>query len=343
MTKKQKFFWLLFTLFIGAVVFIYSFNDVDFREFSGLFKQTNYFWLILALLLIIFYYFSMSWTLDILLGKDNKASAWGLIRIPFMEQFGNGITPFSFGGQPLQILGLNQAGIPVGQASSISLMKFVIYQGMIVVAFLICLIFGYQYVADHMLSMTGLVIFGLVIHILVLLALISIMFFPPVTKKIADLCLKPFSFFLSDDQITSIRKKLDDKIVEFHDVSEQLLSNPKKILAASLVTLLQLFLFYSIPYFILLAVHADNADFMFIIALNVILTLAISIFPVPGGSGGAEAGFALLFSSFLSNHTVTIFAMLLWRIITYYFGIFAGLIAYNVLPNNRHGKNNDKK
>ncbi|MFT8470524.1 lysylphosphatidylglycerol synthase transmembrane domain-containing protein [Oenococcus sp.] len=339
MTTRQRIFWILFTLFIGAVVFIYSFHQVNLKQFCQQISKTNYGWLLFAFVLVIFYYLTMAWILKVLIAP-HKASLWGIMRTPWMEQFGNGITPFSVGGQPMQILGLRQAGISVGEGTSVSLMKFVIYQGMIVVAFLICLLFGYQYVANHMLSMTSLVIFGIAIHVLVLLGLIFIMFFPPITEKIANLVLAPFHWFLSEQQTADIAKKLDQRILEFHEVSNKLAKNPRKLFAASLLTLLQLFIYYAIPYFILLAVGAHNADFIFIVALNVILTLAISIFPVPGGSGGAEIGFSLLFSSFLANHTVTIFAMLIWRILTYYFGIFAGLIAYNLVPSHYDGKNN---
>ncbi|EJO03823.1 hypothetical protein ATX43_03540 [Oenococcus oeni] len=332
MNTKQRVFWMFFTLFIGALAFIYSFHKVNIREFREQISQTNYGWLLVAFVLIIFYYLSMAWILKILL-EPTKVSFWGILRTPFMEQFGNGITPFSVGGQPMQILGLRQAGVSLGEGSSVSLMKFVIYQSMIVIAFFICLLFGYQYVANHMLAMTSLVVFGIFIHALVLLVLIFIMFFPPITEKIANIVLIPFHWFLTDQQVDGIDRKLNQKIIEFHDVSKKLANDPKKLIKVSLVTLIQLFVYYLIPYFILLAVGADNADPMFIVVLNVILTLAISIFPVPGGTGGAEIGFSLLFSSFLPNHTVTIFAMLVWRIITYYFGIFAGLIAYNVIPN----------
>ncbi|MDN6901061.1 flippase-like domain-containing protein [Oenococcus sicerae] len=338
MSKKQRFFWILLTLFIGVIVFVYSFRKVNFKEFCRQIANTNYNWLLIAFLMIIFYYLTMTWILKILL-RPTKVSFWGLIRTPLMEQFGNGITPFSVGGQPMQILGLQQAGVSVGEGSSVSLMKFVIYQGMIVVTFLICLVFGYQYVADHMLAMTSLVIFGIIIHVLVLLGLIFIMFFPPITEKLANIALIPFRWFLSDEQVNEISLKLDQKILEFHAVSHKLASDPKKLFEASCLTLIQLLVYYLIPYFILRAVGAENANAIFIVALNVILTLAISIFPVPGGAGGAEIGFSLLFSSFLANHTVTIFAMLVWRLMTYYFGIFAGLLAYNIIPNQLDEKN----
>ena len=50
------------------------------------------------------------------------------IRVPMIELLFNGITPFSTGGQPAQLFALMQSGVDGGRATSMLLMKFVVYQ-----------------------------------------------------------------------------------------------------------------------------------------------------------------------------------------------------------------------
>ena len=63
------------------------------------------------------------------------------LRIPLIEALFNGITPFASGGQPAQLFALLQSGVDAGRATSILLMKFVVYQSMIVSNFIVCLFF----------------------------------------------------------------------------------------------------------------------------------------------------------------------------------------------------------
>ena len=56
---------------------------------------------------------------------------------------------------------------------------------------------------------------------------------------------------------------------------------------------------------------------------------------ITGGVGGAELSFQLLFSPFVENSATLILVILIWRLITYYFGIFAGIIAY-IIPARKN-------
>lgn len=334
MSNKERFIWFGITILIGFAVFYYSFSGVDFKQVVQQLEHTDFKWILVAFLIMVAYFFTTARIIVVLVDKKNRPSIWQGLRVALLEQFGNGVTPMAIGGQPMQMLGLSQAGVPLGEATSVSLMKFIIYQGMIVVTFFIALIFGFKFVAEHLDKMIILVVFGVIIHLVVLIALIFIMFSPRVTRKLADLILVPIKWVMKKEKIDSTRKKLYEKISDFHEVSRKLFNQPKVLIHASLLTLLQLMLFYTVPYFILLAFNVTNVNIIFVIALNVILTLAISIFPIPGGSGGAEIGFERLFSGFVTSKPKLVLAMLLWRFLTYYLGLFAGIVAYNFIPKD---------
>ncbi|MGL6292062.1 lysylphosphatidylglycerol synthase domain-containing protein, partial [Eubacterium aggregans] len=60
-----------------------------------------------------------------------------------------------------------------------------------------------------------------------------------------------------------------------------------------------------------------------VITMQAILYVAIAFVPTPGAAGGAEAGFALIFGPIYGS-VYTSVALILWRIITFYFIIAFG-------------------
>ena len=51
-----------------------------------------------------------------------------------------------------------------------------------------------------------------------------------------------------------------------------------------------------------------------------------SFVPIPGGTGGLEYGFMQFYGNFIKGSVLSA-AMLVWRFVTYYFGIILGAIA----------------
>ena len=83
------------------------------------------------------------------------------LRIPLIEALFNGITPVCFRwGNQHSYLPLLQSGVDAGRATSILLMKFVVYQSMIVLNFIVCLFLGFHLIADKLHVMGLLLIFG---------------------------------------------------------------------------------------------------------------------------------------------------------------------------------------
>ena len=54
-----------------------------------------------------------------------------------------------------------------------------------------------------------------------------------------------------------------------------------------------------------------------------------SFVPIPGATGGLEFGFVQFFGNFITGSKLSAM-MLVWRFITYYFGMIVGAIALNI-------------
>ncbi|WP_025022371.1 lysylphosphatidylglycerol synthase transmembrane domain-containing protein [Ligilactobacillus hayakitensis] len=331
MTSKNRI--ALFTMFfIGILIMIFSLRNISMESFIHDLNNLNLWWLLVAFGCMFLSLVFEAIIIKVFVRRQVQHYPFrDALRVPMLEQLFNGITPFSTGGQPAQLFALTQSGIDAGRATSSTLMKFVVYQAMIVVNFIICLIIGFEFIAEkvHMLSI--LLILGFVAHFAVIVGLLLVMYWYNFTKKLVDICLKPVSW-INQEKHRKWQMVLEEKIQNFYEESLGLKSDWKLLLKVCIYTLIQLILYYAIPYFILLSLGVTKANVILVISMHVLIVMIISLFPIPGGAGGAEYSFSIIFSSFIGSGSKLVLAMLLWRFVTYYFGMIAGLVALLVVP-----------
>ncbi|MTV81998.1 lysylphosphatidylglycerol synthase transmembrane domain-containing protein [Secundilactobacillus folii] len=333
MSRRNK-IALFLILLLGVSIFGYSLRDIKLNILIRDFTTIHLGWLLVAILCMLLYFGLEGMVVKVFVDERiGQYSFKSALRIPLIEQLFNGITPFSSGGQPAQLIAMLQSGIDGGRASSILLMKFIVYQAMIVINFLIALLIGFNYMVSKMSYLSLFVVFGFVVHFGVIVGLFLVMFWPQFTKKLMRLVMIPVRWFTKKERVDEWVTKLDTKIDLFYAESVQLIGQWKLLLKVILVTFVQLMSYYLVPYFIMLSLGYTQANVVMITCLHVLIVMVISIFPIPGGSGGAEYAFTVLFSSYITNSSKLVLAMLLWRILTYYFGIFAGIGALAVKPD----------
>ena len=88
------------------------------------------------------------------------------------------------------------------------------------------------------------------------------------------------------------------------------------------ITMCQLGFLYTIPWFVIHAFGLE-ADFLTCLAAGSMVQLVATAVPLPGGTGGAEGGFALFFGPMFGEYATAGF--LVWRVVTFFFPTFAAL------------------
>lgn len=125
-----------------------------------------------------------------------------------------------------------------------------------------------------------------------------------------------------DKTYNNVIKVVDD----FQSSIKYYVKSPKTFIVALLVTGGSYLLNYTIPFFIYCTFAGYEVGmWSTIIVRCVMIDLASSFIPLPGGTGAAELSFTTLFASFFVGGKL-FWALLLWRILTYYGYIFQGLI-----------------
>lgn len=334
MTKKNRLYLMIATL-LGALVLGYQISKISFSTFITELSQMNYWWLLVAVIcMLLRWVFEAIILQGLLKRRQGHYSFKNALRVPMIEHLFNAITPFSTGGQPAQLLVLAKTGVDAGVAASVCLMKFAVYQVMIVVNFIGCLLFGFHLIANEMRELSLLVVLGFALNFIVVVALLMIMYFYPLTNWLVDKGLSLASHFMSADKLSKLETETKEKMANFHEESQYMRKEPRVIFRAAFYTFVELLFYYLVPYFILLSLGIQGVNPFQVIIFHAFIILVISLFPIPGGAGGAEYSFNLMFGTFMLSNSQMVVAVVLWRIITMYLGIFLGVVALWVKPDH---------
>lgn len=320
---KNKLFNALLLIIVTLLVLYFSLKD-DYSTIVNTIFNIDKKFLIIGFFLLFSYWFFKSITTWIITKEYNKYRFRQSFRMIVETNFFHAVTPFSSGGQPYEIYSLKKSGLKITDATNVSVQSFITYQIALVLLGLIAVISNYEFdlfLENKMLS--KLVTLGFIINLLVIVVLFLITF----TKRISGFILKIIinildKFHIFNDK-EKIKNNLNKYLKDFNDGAKKIFENKFRFVGLVLLQFISLVSLYLIPFVLFIGID------IYINPLIVIMTSAYvmligSFVPIPGGTGGLEYGFIMFFSTFNSSKIVTA-VMLLWRFITYYFGMILGV------------------
>lgn len=340
--NKKHLWGILIVLAISAFVLYTDLKSTPINQIAKAAQNLNWAAFIAIFVLMLLSYICEASILAILARRKNepKRSKWSFFRIPIIQALFNAITPMSTGGQPSQLAAMVQMGIEGGRATSLLLMKFIIYQVVVFAAYITTIIFGFHMVATKFAGLAIFIVIGLLIHVCSTLFLLAIMFAYNWTKKATNWLMNLLAKFIKPQRVEKWRKATMEKIETFYAESQKLKKEKKKLLFATIFTILQLLCFYSIPFMVLLALNV-HASWFAVTQMNIMIIMFMAIIPIPGASGGAEYSFQTLFSTFVSSNGALVLGMFLWRFATYFFGMILGIFGWIFKPKKIKSTKND--
>ena len=243
------------------------------------------------------------------------------IKASMVGQFFSAVTPGASGGQPMQVFVMTKQGLDGGTATSALIQKFLVYQTVLTgySAFTILIRFDYF---NHTLNkvMWSLAMFGFLTQALVIFALLLFSFNRKLTSKIIRF------LFLLLGKLHILKKpeeklaSLEIQLTSFHDSNKELYKNKKLVLETYVLTAVQLTTMFIIPYCIYRSFHFQGASVIEMICAQSFTTMISSFTPLPGASGAAEGAALVFLGSFFEGGTLKS-AVLISRLISYYFTI----------------------
>ena len=94
--------------------------------------------------------------------------------------------------------------------------------------------------------------------------------------------------------------------------------------------MISLILLYVIPYLLIKGIGLnEQISIINVIVASAYVMIIGSFVPIPGGTGGLEYGFIAFYGNFITGPILNAI-MLIWRFITYYFGMILGAIVLSL-------------
>ena len=326
--KKELNFLIL--IFVTFLVLYFSLKD-NFNDIVNQIFNMNILYLLLAFIMLFIFWIFRTYPMYTFCKKINKDFKYSSsFQLTLRTQFFNAVTPFATGGQPYQIYYLKQAGLDYASSTSVVLENFIVYQIALVLLGIIALISNQVFhIFSKVYLLQKLITIGFVMNTLT----IVLMFVLAFSKKVSKFLITLGITILTKLHIVKDREKKlkewDKNITNFNE-SAKILLNDKSVFIFNIVcNFIALCCLYLIPLFVLYAMGNLNAFSPGVgIVTSAYIMIIGSFVPIPGGTGGLEYGFVQFYGNFITGGTLSAM-MLVWRFITYYFGMVVGAIALN--------------
>jgi len=328
--KKNRNVILLF-IFTGVVLFL-TLKDGFFVVAEEI-LNLNLYWILVGLVFMLgFTVFRALGTKILINQKYPKFKFISTFLMLLSSQFFNAITPYAVGGHPVSVRIMHKEKIDISDGTNYTIQMFLVYQISLVIlqVISIILILSFNLYSNNVL-INILAFAGLVLDI----AIVIILFVLSSAKKLNILIVSFIIKMLAklhfiknkDEMLTKWEKNLN----EFHANAQELMKDKKKFVMAVVYHLIALIGLYLVPLFVLYA----TGDYNSFDAIKCVVTVAWivmigDLFPTPGGVGGVEYGFTVLFGAYVAG-PILVVIMLVWRFMTYYLNIILGSIAFNIL------------
>lgn len=337
-------FFLVNILVIVAVLFSQLNSEEGITSVSSVFSSNIDFKFILIGLLCFFVTnLISSLKLDIYHKKLEKRYRPMLcFKTQMLGKYYTKLTPFGLGGQPFQAYYFSKYGVKGSNSLTMVSCSYVSNKLMYgLIALIMMLTFRCNKLLISQGNLVNIVIVLAFISFTVLAMFLTFVVLMCVNKKLGHRMIASVIKLLNKLKIVKNPASLYLKIMRptliFQRKMQKFFVSKKDVLGFFMLSLLEYLVEYSILFFIYSAFNGFDAGIYFeLLSISVIIELASNSIPLPGGSGLAELSFSTIFAS-LFNSGVLFWALIIWRLITYYSYLFAGmgLIIYDYSYGNR--------
>ncbi len=317
---------LVFTILLMALTFYFIFKNNDVSSLIVALTQINPVYLLIGIATMALFFLCQALCIKLLLNSlGYRVGTLACTRYTLIDYYFSSITPANMGGQPSEIFFMQKDGIKVGASSLVML----IFNGVYHLAVLLVVGFSVLLWRNEILSQLNLLpgfrilfYFGILAQLMLTIAFFAMVF----SKKIApQIIFKAISLGARTRLIKNpekTREKAAEQIEEYRRGAEFIHQNPKILLAVLALGVMHIALLYSVPYWVYRAMGLSGHPFLYILAMQAILTISIESLPIPGALGFAEGGFIKLYALIFGGKVVM--AMLLARGITYHLSLLVG-------------------
>lgn len=323
---RKNLFGIITAVLSAGILLAFLLSSDGIGSLMHISQKMQYWWLFLAVLAAVLVWVLEGSVLNIFCRavyhkwKFHYSFCIGMVGLLY-----SALTPFSTGGQPMQIYSMRRLGMETGAAGSIIAVKTLVYQIVLVIYSLVMVVWMLPFFQTNISNFSFLTVIGLICNS----TFIFLVFLFCISKRGTDKILRASIGFLHKIHLCKHPEeryeKIHQELAVFHESSSFLGRSWKLYVDTCLLTVLQIALTCSIPYFIYRSFGFSEQPVSIIIAAQAYVSMVSAFVPLPGASGGAEGSFVLFFRTFFTDGTI-VPAMVAWRTISYYLNFPVGCI-----------------
>jgi len=328
-------------LIITILLFYYILKD-NFSESIRLLMSSNIVFVLLGILMCFIAFLVDTYIFKTLIKRHNKNySIKGIFSLSIMTRFFNGITPFSLGGQPLQIYELTKNDVELTDSILIITEMYIIHVFTISTLSISAFIMKFCFNLHPNSFLWMLTLIGFTFNIIGL----SILTFAALKIKPFKKLGKTIITFLSKIHIIKNKEQTIEnfynRCIEYNKGYKDLIKNRKLIIKCVLLNLFNLSSMFLISFFAIKAIdNTISLNIFYTYCLSILTYISATFVPIPGGSVGAEYAYVNYYKLIIPNNVV-LTSLVLWRFISYYLPMIIGGIVFNIVDNKRSIKCKD--
>lgn len=331
MKSRKKQVLIVILLLLGAAALaIFAAIELDAEQVRACLGAMLPGWAAMILVCMALYYLCDAAKYQIITRVFGCAQPFGDSLITTMLGFFySAVTPLASGGQPFQVVHLHRRGVSVSTATSVICMAYVLWKAALVVLGVLGLLVCGGALSALSAAWLPVLLLGLLIHLALLALVLLSAAFPRAMTRLGAACIRrAFGWrLLAGHSAEAARwvEKWTGFVTEYHHAFACGFRNPRAMLAAGALALVQCAAYMSVAYCAYRSFGLSGAAYFPVMLTQVLLHVGASFFPMPGASGASEGGFLLVFTQLFGPFLTM--GMLIWRLSTYYLTILLGYIA----------------
>ena len=317
------------------VLFGYLFIAGEGEDTLRALTSFNWAFLLLALAGIVAYWALEALSMQIIC--DSLFRGFSFVKtfiVTIIGQYFNCITPLSSGGQPMQAYYYQRFGLPLKHAMPMLLCRFIVYQLTMTIYAIIVLILRFEYFTQDLRAIMYLVAIGFMGGFVLIAMLFALAFAKNAVIRAATWAIKLLGRIgilkKPEQSLANATKSLE----EAYQGMRFLLKEPAVLLKVSLVTFVQLTVYFSLSW-VIFAGFGLYADYFTVLSCQTFIYLIASFVPLPGAIGASEASYITFFNYVYGDPSIVALSTFIWRAFTFYLPIVLGM-ALTLMVNNQN-------
>ena len=327
-----------------VVLFGYLFIAGEAEDTIRALTSFNYLFLVLALAGIVVYWLLEALSMQLICNSLFKGFSFAkTVIVTIIGQYFNCVTPLSSGGQPMQAYYYQRFGLPLQHAMPMLLCRFIVYQFTMTVYAIIVLVLRFNYFMQDLRPIMYLVAIGFVGGFVLIAMLLALAFAKNAVIRAATWAINLLGRIgilkNPERSLANATKSLE----EAYSGMRFLLKEPAMLIKVSLVTFVQLTVYFSLSWVIfagfgldLEKLGMDPIDGYFtVISCQAFIYLIASFVPLPGAIGASEASYITFFNYVYQDPSIVALSTFIWRALTFYLPIVLGMILTLMVNNEK--------